>query len=110
MLRKAALKNNPQFYQGDADTAMKGLAGAGGWVPGGYLVKHAIVYPTVGAALGALGGGVSGYSGAGKGEDPWLRAGSAPSSMGLEAWLRAMVCPGSRITWSTGLLPRRARR
>ena len=72
---RSALKDNPQFYQGDADTAMRGLAGAGGWVPGGTLVKHAIVYPTVGAALGALGGGASGYAGAGKGEDPWVRAG-----------------------------------
>ena len=65
---QSALKNNPQFYTGDADAAMRSLAGAGGWVPGGYMMKHAIAYPLA----GAVAGGVHGY--ATGGSDPWTRA------------------------------------
>ena len=69
------LKANPQFYSDpDVNAAMRGVAGAGGMIPGGWLIKHAVAYPAIGAGIGALGGGATGYFGAGKGEDPWSRA------------------------------------
>ena len=69
------LKANPQFYSDpDVNAAMRGVAGAGGMIPGGWLIKHAVAYPAIGAALGAAGGGAAGFAGAGKGEDPWAKA------------------------------------
>ena len=69
------LKANPQFYSDpDANAAMRSVAGAGSAIPGGWLIKHAVAYPAIGAALGAGYGGVTGFAGAGKDEDPWSRA------------------------------------
>jgi hypothetical protein len=70
------LKSNPQFYSDpDVNAAMRGVAGAGAMIPGGWLIKHAVAYPAIGAALGAASGGVAGFAGAGKDESPWARAG-----------------------------------
>jgi hypothetical protein len=69
------LKASPQFYSDpDVNAAMRGVAGAGSAIPGGYLVKHALAYPLIGAGLGALGGGTAGFFGAAKDENQWTRA------------------------------------
>jgi hypothetical protein len=72
---QAELLKHPQFYSDpDVNTAMKSVAGAGGMIPGGWLIKHAVAYPAAGAAIGAVTGAGSGFFGAGKDESPGARA------------------------------------
>lgn len=68
-----ALKNDPQFFKGDNEAAMRSLAGAGQFIPSSWLLKHAVGYPIAGALAGGIFGAGHGY--ATGGADPWAQAG-----------------------------------
>jgi hypothetical protein len=98
------LKANPKFYSDpDVNAAMRGVAGAGSAIQGGWLIKHAVAYPAIGAGIGALGGAGSGFFGAGKGEDPWSRAAEEAAFFGGGGLLA-----GAGAKWGRNALTNRA--
>ena len=92
------LKANPQFYSDpDANAAMRGVAGAGSAIPGGWLIKHAVAYPAIGAALGRATAAWTGFAGAGKDERSLVagaRGGGAVWRRRIGGWRRGEVEPG----------------